>query len=126
MNTTQARRWRENREARWDAGSGAGSRGGVVIGTTSGGKPIYKSHGHPSHDKFTAGDHREAVEVHKAEIRKLKALARSASKLQAVSSSFASSKTRAGIEADIDQHDTSAGHHRIQAKARNKAEATKS
>ena len=44
-------------------GGGEGSRGGVVIGRTSGGKPIYKNHEHPSHKLFTAKDHDEAAAV---------------------------------------------------------------
>lgn len=40
---------------------GEGSRGGKIIGHTSSGKPIYASHGHPSHGKFTGKDHEEAM-----------------------------------------------------------------
>ncbi len=42
---------------------GEGSRGGKVIGHTSGGKPIYQNHNHPSHKGFSPKDHDEAAEV---------------------------------------------------------------
>ena len=76
MNRNQAKAQRERREARWDAG-GEGSRGGKVIGHTSSGKPIYKSHGHPSHADFNGDDHKEAVVLHKKESRKMNGFARS-------------------------------------------------
>ncbi len=58
----------DSREIRYmrphtDAG-GEGSRGGKIVGHTSGGKPIYDSHGHPDHADFTAKDHEEASKVH--------------------------------------------------------------
>lgn len=43
---------------------GEGTRGGKVIGHTSSGKPIYESHGHPSHKEFTKAEHQEAAGVH--------------------------------------------------------------
>ena len=43
-----------------DAGGGPGSRGGKVIGTTSGGKPIYASV-HPTHSSFSSKEHTEAA-----------------------------------------------------------------
>lgn len=49
---------------REDAGTGAGSRGGHVIGKTSSGKPIYDSHGHEGHKGFSAQDHHEAAGHH--------------------------------------------------------------
>ncbi len=53
-------------------GTGEGSRGGVVIGRTSSGKPIYKNHGHPSHKEFSSTDHKEAAVIHSAEESKFK------------------------------------------------------
>jgi hypothetical protein len=47
-----------------DMGSGAGSRGGKVIGTTSSGKPVYANAKHPSHKSFSPNEHQEAVELH--------------------------------------------------------------
>ena len=69
MNTAQARRQRANREARWDeekqdAGVGAGSRGGHIIGRTKSGKPLYMNHKHPSHKEFSSRDHSQAAELH--------------------------------------------------------------
>lgn len=49
---------------REDAGTGAGSRGGHVIGKTSSGKPIYASHGHPEHAGFSSRDHDRAANLH--------------------------------------------------------------
>ena len=60
---------------RIDAG-GEGSRGGVVIGRTSGGKPIYKNHEHPSHSSFTAEDHFEARKKHFAVAKRIGTLER--------------------------------------------------
>ena len=50
-------------QPKYDAG-GEGSRGGIVIGRASSGKPIYDTHGHPSHKDFTAKDHHEAALAH--------------------------------------------------------------
>ena len=47
-----------------DVGTGAGSRGGKVIGTTKSGKPIYEDHKHPSHEKFHYFEHKQAAELH--------------------------------------------------------------
>ena len=47
MNTAQAKRWRANREARWDT-NGEGSRGGHIIGRTKSGQPIYGSPATPA------------------------------------------------------------------------------
>jgi len=44
--------------------SGEGSRGGLIIGHTSSGKPIYNEHGHASHKKFSSQDHKEAAKRH--------------------------------------------------------------
>lgn len=44
--------------------SGEGSHGGVVIGHTSTGKPVYKEHDHQSYSDFTSQDHVEAAKVH--------------------------------------------------------------
>ena len=49
-----------------DAGSGAGSRGGKVIGRTKSGKPIYMNHKHPSHGGFTKDEHFEAADLHQS------------------------------------------------------------
>ncbi len=46
-----------------DAGTGAGSRGGKVIGRTKSGKPIYMNHNHPSHSLFSPKDHDEAAKI---------------------------------------------------------------
>jgi hypothetical protein len=49
--------------------TGEGSRGGKVIGHTTGGKPIYDSHDHPGHAGFTAGDHHDAAALHDRKAR---------------------------------------------------------
>jgi hypothetical protein len=43
---------------------GAGSKGGVIIGHTESGKPIYKTN-HDSYKDFTSADHKDAAEAHK-------------------------------------------------------------
>lgn len=43
---------------------GEGSRGGKVIGHTRSGKPIYDSHNHSGHKKFTDHDHSDAHAIH--------------------------------------------------------------
>jgi len=43
---------------------GEGSRGGMVIGRTKSGKPIYASTNHESYGKFHSKDHRDAAEFH--------------------------------------------------------------
>jgi hypothetical protein len=50
---------------------GEGSKGGRVIGHTSGGRAIYESHSHPSHRDFTAGEHIAAASMHMARVEKL-------------------------------------------------------
>ena len=55
-----------------DAGTGPGSRGGIVIGKTSGGKPIYRDFSHPDHKGFTKGDHLEASKLHSKEMERLR------------------------------------------------------
>ncbi len=47
-----------------DAGSGAGSRGGKIIGRTRTGNPIYENHKHPAHQSFTLGEHGDASLKH--------------------------------------------------------------
>lgn len=47
-----------------DAGTGAGSRGGKIIGRTKTGKPIYDSHGHAAHKGFTSAEHGHAANLH--------------------------------------------------------------
>ncbi len=42
---------------------GEGSRGGVVIGRTTSGKPIYNSHRHSGHKDFTDRDHDDARRI---------------------------------------------------------------
>ena len=49
-----------------------GSRGGHVIGHTDSGKPIYSNFEHPSHDKFTGGEHFHAVLAHEKKWREAK------------------------------------------------------
>ena len=44
--------------------SGAGSRGGKVIGKTRSGKPIYDSHDHKGHTGFSKQDHKDAGSAH--------------------------------------------------------------
>ncbi len=82
MNRLQSISNRTRREARWDT-NGEGSRGGVVIGHTSTGKPIYKHNRAPGvsettksnfellrqkhkelHKKFTTKDHIESAQLH--------------------------------------------------------------
>lgn len=41
-----------------------GARGGKIIGKTKSGKPIYESANHEAHKAFTAGDHKDAMNVH--------------------------------------------------------------
>lgn len=55
-----------SKKQHFDAG-GEGSRGGIVIGRTSSGKPIYNSHAHPSHKKFTSKEHLQAAAFHNKE-----------------------------------------------------------
>ena len=43
---------------------GEGSRGGVVIGHTKSGKPIYKNSGSANHKDFTGEDHTDASRLH--------------------------------------------------------------
>ena len=43
---------------------GEGSRGGKIVGHTSGGKPIYSSAGNRNHKGFTKKEHNEAYHVH--------------------------------------------------------------
>ncbi len=50
--------------------AGEGSRGGKIIGHTSGGKPIYMNHGHTSHKSFTREEHNEAADVHTKHLHK--------------------------------------------------------
>ncbi len=47
-------------------GGGEGSRGGKVIGHTRSGKPIYESHDHSTHKKFSKEDHLDAAEHHES------------------------------------------------------------
>lgn len=49
--------------------SGAGSRGGRIIGYTRSGKPIYDSHDHESHSSFTKEDHNDAANLHKEKVK---------------------------------------------------------
>lgn len=49
--------------------AGEGSRGGKIVGHTSSGKPIYMTHGHPSHKEFTAKEHSEAAKAHGAVLK---------------------------------------------------------
>lgn len=44
--------------------AGEGSRGGKIIGHTKSGKPVYSSHGHPSHGSFSKSEHIEAGRLH--------------------------------------------------------------
>jgi hypothetical protein len=44
--------------------TGAGSRGGQVIGTTASGKPIYADANHAAHREFTALEHYHAMKAH--------------------------------------------------------------
>lgn len=68
MFANQAKRQRTNREAKWDSekqdAGGEGSRGGRIIGRTKSGKPIYSSHGHPTHEGFTKMEHNTAANIH--------------------------------------------------------------
>lgn len=41
-----------------------GDHGGVIIGHTGSGKPIYQDHNHPSHSSFTRNDHLDAAASH--------------------------------------------------------------
>lgn len=55
-----------------EKGGGEGSRGGKIIGHTSGGKPIYDSAKHPEHKGFSASDHRDAALAHSAAFKAAK------------------------------------------------------
>lgn len=46
-----------------DAG-GEGSRGGLILGHTNSGKPVYKNFKHPSHVKFSHEEHSQAENIH--------------------------------------------------------------
>ena len=43
---------------------GEGDRGGVIIGHTKSGKPIYQDHKNESHKNFTSQEHKEAADLH--------------------------------------------------------------
>ncbi len=45
-------------------GEGEGTRGGVIIGHTTSGKPIYNSHGNKGHKEFSQEDHQDAYDTH--------------------------------------------------------------
>lgn len=47
-----------------------GDRGGKVIGRTKSGKPIYDTHNHFSHAKFSSQDHEDAEVLHGSEMKK--------------------------------------------------------
>lgn len=48
----------------YGARGGPGRRGGVVIGYTKSGLPIYASHKHKSHSRYTKEDHADAAALH--------------------------------------------------------------
>ena len=52
-------------------GVGEGSRGGKIIGHTTGGKPIYGNHNHPGHKGFSAEDHFKAHDLHVKQVEEL-------------------------------------------------------
>ena len=43
---------------------GAGSRGGIVIGKTGSGRPIYEDKNHKGHHGFSKQDHKDAADLH--------------------------------------------------------------
>lgn len=51
------------------AGTGAGSRGGVVIGKTTSGKPIYQNKDHKAHTGFSKEEHSESKQVRERDIK---------------------------------------------------------
>lgn len=73
---------------------GEGSRGGKVIGHTKSGKPIYQnSHYESSQKGFTANDHKDALDLHKKEKRRL---------------------VSEGKYGDAENHDDAIKHHKMQ------------
>jgi hypothetical protein len=81
--------------------SGAGSRGGKVVGHTKSGKPIYESH-HDSHSSFTHDDHMDAMKLHMKNANYARSERRE--KPSASDASFA------------DHHEKMADHHRVAAR----------
>jgi len=68
--STWVENWREDSLVK----GGEGARGGIIIGHTRSGKPIYQGSNTPQHDshkKFTSDDHHDASELHRR--RSLKA-----------------------------------------------------
>lgn len=51
---------------------GEGSKGGVVVGHTTSGKPIYRNFNHASHKNFTKKDHEDAADIHSSAAFKTK------------------------------------------------------
>ncbi len=109
-----------------DAGTGAGSRGGKVIGRTKSGKPIYMNHNHPSHKGFTAQDHSEAGDVHsrKAKLHGGKEEKGKASLTQE-GSQFLKAKAKNRIKSEVAENKSKATHHANQAAAHRNSFATK-
>ncbi len=103
-----------------DVGSGAGSRGGKVIGRTKSGKPIYMNHNHPSHGDFGALEHLTAKRVHSVAMAKLKS---QKEQMRKEGKSIATLKNKVsrphqedlkkikGINEDIEKHSAAVGFH---------------
>ncbi len=85
---------------------GEGARGGIVIGHTGTGKPIYRHHNNPAHNSFTVAEHNEAAERH----HKFAGIKHRIEKGQG------SAKVRAEASKDLDLHNAQAALHERSAK----------
>ena len=87
-------------------GAGEGSRGGIIMGHTNSGKPIYRNHTNPAHDKFSVGEHHEARDLH----HKFGAIQ------GRIEKGLASEKIRGMAAVDRDHHSSQAALHERSAK----------
>ena len=82
-----------------DAGTGAGSRGGKVIGRTKTGKAIYMNASHSAHASFDHKEHKQAATVHSEKAETLRRYS-------------GSPKERAGRKEQAAKHEESATQHK--------------
>lgn len=87
-----------------DAG-GEGTRGGIIIGRTKTGKPIYGRHSHPAHGTFNKQEHREAAEAH-TDLAKKKTTSRAQLGVD--------NPTGKQLAKEIDQHHEQAAKHKAE------------
>ena len=89
---------------------GEGSRGGRVIGHTATGRPIYESHSHPAHEKFSIVEHQAAAEIHERKALSSRRITRNAK----------DPGMRASGERTAKTHDEQAALHNASVEARRK------